>query len=150
MELDRNAGGYSRRTSEGDLRVASKPGDILPSGAVVDEVVQITNTCGVYITQGDKLQWLVDDDGDLPVEAGRSVTTAKDLLTHLHALALPRGTHRRGLKIIGMSLHEALPRRTVDDKRNYFSRAQAFVSTRLRESLQIWYFSTAGVTTLLL
>jgi hypothetical protein len=141
----------SQRASREDLRVASRPGDVLPGGAVVDEVIQISNTCGVYITKGDKLHWLVDSDGDdSSLELGRSSATAMDLLTQLHALRLPKSTHRRGLKIIGTSLHEALTSRTGRDRRNHFSRAQEFVTTRLRERLQIWYFATAGATTLLL
>lgn len=130
------------------IRVPSKPGDVLAVGAVVDEVVQISETCGVYITQGDKLHWTLDD-ADSRVDYGRSITTAVDLLTQLTALALPKGQHRRGLKIIGTSLHDALIHRVENDRRNYFARAEEFVTTQLRERLQIWYFVMALLSTIL-
>jgi hypothetical protein len=149
MNLDVNTRGYSRRALQEGMRVASQPGDVLPHGAVIDEVVQISDTCGVYITTGDKLHWLLLDD-DMPVDHGRSTGTAMDLLTQLDALALPKGTHRRGLKIIGTCLHEALTNHNVHDRRKHFSRAQEFVATRVRERLQIWYFSTAVAATFFL
>lgn len=150
MNLGAQTGGYSRSALQEGMRVASQPGDVLPHGAVVKEVVQISDTCGVYITTGDKLHWLLLDE-NMPVDHGRSTGTAMDLLTQLDALKLlPRNTHSRGLKIIGSCLHEALTNHNVRDRRKHFSRAQEFVTTRMRERLQIWYFSTAGVTTILL
>jgi hypothetical protein len=149
MNLDANTGGYSRRALQEGIRVASQPGDVLPHGAVVTEVVQLSETCGVYIIAGDKLHWLLLDE-DMPVDHGRSTGIAMDLLTQLDALALPKDTHRRGLKIIGSCLHEALTTHNAHDRRTQFSRAQQFVTTRVRERLQIWYFSTAVAATFLL
>lgn len=124
--------------------IPSNAGEELAVGVVIEEVVQVSYQCGVYITQGNKLHWVYELGAC--VDAERSISSAVELLTQLNSLPISATTRRRGLKIIGTALHEAFMDRTANDRRDYFKSAKEYVTLRHREATQMNYFAVAMAT----